>query len=80
MLAVLRYRRIAYRLILASHEVEGLPRAKVGLLPTFYFPDADGQLQAVTDSTPNIRRLEGMFSGRSVRPADPALALLDALL
>ncbi|MBP7648349.1 MAG: glutathione S-transferase C-terminal domain-containing protein [Phenylobacterium sp.] len=80
MLAVLRYRRIAYRLILASHEVEGLPRAKVGLLPTFYFPDAEGQLQAVTDSTPIIRRLEGMFSGRSVRPADPALALLDALL
>ncbi len=80
MLAVLRYRRIPYRLIMASHEVQGLPRPKVGLLPTFYFPDAGGELQAVTDSTPIIRRLEGMFPDRSVRPTDPALALLDALL
>ncbi|MBX3485612.1 glutathione S-transferase N-terminal domain-containing protein [Phenylobacterium sp.] len=80
MLAVLRYRRIPYRLILASHSPEGLPRPKVSLLPTFYFPDAAGEIQAVTDSTPIIRRLEGMFAGRSARPSDPALALIDAIL
>lgn len=79
MLAVLRYRRIPYRLILGSHGMQGLPQPKVSLLPTFYFPDAAGELQAVTDSTPIIRRLEGMFAGRSVRPANPALALIDAI-
>jgi len=80
MLAVLRYRRIPYKLILGSRDLKGLPQAKVSLLPTFYFPDAAGQLQAVTDSTPIIRRLEGMFQNRSVRPANPALALIDAIL
>ena len=80
MVALLRYRRIPYKLILGSRELEGLPKAKVGLLPTFYFRDLDGQLQAVTDSTPIIRRLEGMFPERPVRPSNPALAFLDALL
>ena len=80
MLAVLRYRHIPYRLALGLYGAEELPKPKVTLLPTFYFPDADGRLQAVTDSTPIIRRLEGMVSGRSVRPSNPALALLDALL
>ena len=80
MLAVLRYRRIPYKLILGSRDLKGLPHAKVSLLPTFYFPDPAGQLQAVTDSTPIIRRLEGMFLNRSVRPANPALALIDAIL
>src|ERR1700754_372939 len=80
MVALLRYRRIPYRLILASHEIQGMPRPKVSLLPTFYFPDETGAVQAVTDSTPIIRRLEQMFVGRSVRPANPALALLDSLL
>lgn len=80
MLALLRYRRIPYRLILASHDVSGLPRPKVSLLPTFYFPDERGELQAVTDSTPILRRLERDFAGRPARPADPALAFLDSLL
>lgn len=80
MLALLRYRRIPYRLLLGSHEVAGVPKPKVSLLPTFYFPDEAGVLQAVTDSTPIIRRLEGMFPDRSVRPNDPALALIDAIL
>ena len=60
MLAVLRYRQIPYRLILASNvtggEVEGLPAPKVSLLPTFFLRGADGALEAVTDSTPLIRR------------------------
>jgi len=86
MLAVLRYRRIPYNLLIASHAGiaaqadAGAPRAKVSLLPTFYLPDDSGVLQAVTDSTPIIRRLEASFSERRARPADPALAFLDALI
>ncbi len=80
MLAVLRYRHIPYRLIMGSRDMPGLPQPKVGLLPTFYFPDGAGSLQAVTDSTPIIRRLEREHPERSVRPANPVLALIDAIL
>jgi glutathione S-transferase len=79
MLALLRYRRIPYRLIHGNNP-PGLPRPKVSLLPTFYFADAHGALQAVTDSSPILRRLEAAHSERRVRPADPALAFLDSLL
>ena len=80
MVALLRYRRIAYRLLLSTTGAPGLPQARPPLLPTFYLPGPDGALQAVTDSTPLIRRFEGEFEGRAVIPADPALALIDALL
>ena len=80
MLALLRYRRIAYRLILSTSGAPGLPQARPPLLPTFYLPGPDGALQAVTDSTPLIRRFEAEFGGRAVVPPDPALALIDALL
>jgi len=81
MLAVLRYRRIPYRFLPPSGPaLAGLPQPKVGLLPTFYLPDGAGDLQAVTDSTPIIRRLEREHEGRSVIPSDPALAFLDELI
>jgi glutathione S-transferase len=80
MLAVLRYRRIAYRFIAGSRGTEGLPQPKVRLLPTFYLPDEGGDLQAVTDSSPIIRRFETAFASRPVIPHDPALAFLDALI
>lgn len=80
MLALLRYRRIPYSLVQVSHDVAGLPRPKVPLLPTFYFEGPDGDRIAVTDSTPILRRLEREHAGRAARPADPALALIDALL
>ncbi len=81
MLAVLRYRRIPYRFLIVSNPaIAGLPRAKVPLLPTFYLPGADGALEAVTDSTPLIRRFEGEYAGRSLIPGNPALAFLDALI
>jgi glutathione S-transferase len=57
MLALLRYRQIPYRLILEglfTGSVDVLPKPKVELLPTFYFPDEHGQLEAVVDSTPII--------------------------
>ena len=81
MLAVLRYRRIAYRFLLPSDAAKvGMPQARPALLPTFYLPDGDGVTQAVTDSTPLIRRLEREHAGRSVIPTDPALAFLDELI
>ena len=81
MLAVLRYRRIPYRFLPPSGPaLAGLPQPKVGLLPTFYLRDAEGTLQAVTDSTPIIRRLEREHPGRSLIPADRALAFLDELI
>ena len=86
MLGILRYRRIAYRLLppgggaLGGTEPTDLPRPKIPLLPTFYLPDATGALQAVTESTPLIRRLEREHAGRSVIPDDPALAFLDELI
>ncbi len=81
MLAVLRYRRIAYRFMLPSNPgLRDLPRPKVPLLPTFYLPDESGTLQAVTDSTPLIRRFEREYPGRSLIPTDPTLAFLDALI
>ncbi len=80
MVALLRYRRIPYHLVHSSTGIPGLPQAKPPLLPTFYLPTADGSLQAVTDSTPLIRRFESEFAGRSVIPLDPALAFIDALL
>ena len=80
MLALLRYRQIPYKLVLGSNGSPGLPMAKPPMLPTFYYPGADGEATPVTDSTPLIRRLEREYAGRSVIPADPALAFLDALI
>jgi glutathione S-transferase len=81
MLAVLRYRRIPYAFMLPTNPRLGdLPRPKVQLLPTFYLPDETGQLQAVTDSTPLIRRFEREYPGRSLIPPDPVLAFLNELI
>jgi len=80
MLAILRYKRISYAYISRSQaEAASLPRPKVELLPTLYFPGPDGVTAAV-DSTPLIRRLEVQYPERAVLPPDPALAWLDALI
>jgi glutathione S-transferase len=79
--AVLRYRRMPHVWIHSgSPEARGLPRPKVELLPQLMLPGADGSLEAATDSTPLLRRLERLHAGRSVIPPDPALAFLDLLL
>ncbi|WP_374569769.1 glutathione S-transferase N-terminal domain-containing protein [Phenylobacterium sp.] len=80
MLAVLRYRRIPYSFDIGAHGRTDLPRPQVQLLPTFYLRGADGAFEAVTDSTPLIRRFETAFAGRNVVPPDPALAFIDALI
>jgi len=76
--AVLRYRRIPHVWVQrGSRENQALPRPRVELLPQLVFPGAQ---EALTDSSPLIRRLEGMTTERSAIPDDPALAFLDALL
>jgi glutathione S-transferase len=79
--AVLRYRRIPHAWLLrGAPEARGLPRPAVELLPQLVAAGAGGALEARTDSTPLIRELERSFAGRSVIPADPVLAWLDALV
>jgi glutathione S-transferase len=88
MLSLMRYRNIPYRLEYNSRMVDGSAdshrksrvQPKVSLLPTFYFEDEQGEEIAVTDSSPLIRCFEGEYEGRSVIPADPALAFIDMLL
>ncbi len=81
MLALLRYRRIPYRLLSGpAAEKAGLPRPAVPLLPTIYLPNVAGELEAVTDSTPLLRRFEREISQRSVLPPDPAMRFIDSLL
>ena len=81
MLAVLRYRRIPYRfLISGGRQAAAMPEPRVRLLPTFFLPGPSGALEAVTDSTPIIRRLERDYSGRSLIPDDPGLAFIDELI
>ena len=57
MLAYMRYRHINYELLIGDQLVDDvdLPTPKVELLPTFYLPNDQGQLEAVVDSTPLIR-------------------------
>ena len=81
MVSLLRYRRIPYKLLhFGLSGPPNLPKAKVQLLPTFYLPGTNGELEAIVDSTPIIRRLERDFAGRSVLPSHPVVAFIDYLL
>lgn len=81
MLALLRYRRIPYRVLWGSHiePPAGYPAPKVKLLPTVYLHTELGQ-EAIVDSTPIIDLLERLYPERSVRPQDEVLHLLDLLI
>jgi glutathione S-transferase len=81
MLSLLRYRRIPYKLLqYGMGGPTGLPKPKVQLLPTFYLPNERGELEAVVDSSPLIRRLEREFEDRSVLPPHPVTAFVDFML
>ncbi|MEP5764228.1 MAG: glutathione S-transferase family protein [Halieaceae bacterium] len=84
MLALLRYRHIPYGITWAEPastlDAMGIEKPRPTFLPTFLFKDDEDKVQAVCDSTPIIRRLEGMYQGRSVLPTDPALAFIDYLI
>jgi len=80
MRAVLRYRRIPFRWIIrGSREDVGIPPVPVALIPVLAWSDAAGH-QAMVDSTFQIQRLESSYAARAVKPPDPALAFLDALI
>ena len=81
MLSLLRFRHIPYRFVRRGiGQPKDLPQSKVDLLPTFYLGNEEGELEAVVDSTPIIRRLENSHLGRSVIPSDPAMQFLDLLI
>src|SRR2546427_11939713 len=81
MRAVLRCRRIPHVWVHhATPEARGLPQPRVALLPQLILRDADGAPEAAIDSTPLIRRLEGLYAARAVIPPDPVMAFVDALL
>ena len=81
MLALMRYREIPFKVHWTSGEVpEGFPKPKVRLLPTFFLPGKEDELEAVTDSTPLIRRFEMTYDGRSVIPDNPVLSFLNELI
>ena len=88
-LAALRYRRLPYRFIIGQPgnpipvgypDWEALPLPKVGLLPTFYVSDDDGELKAITDSTPVLAQLESLSKERSLYPTDPVIRFLNFVL
>jgi len=80
--ALLRYRRIPFQFVRAGGvESEQLPPAPLPLVPYVILPDQNGELtEAMGDTTPIINRLEDDYTARAVRPKDPALAVIDALL
>jgi glutathione S-transferase len=84
LVALLRYRRIPYvvhwRDTATVLQEKGVEPPKVALLPTVLLPDGEDDFNVAIDSTPILRGLDERFSRRRVRPVDPALALVDALL
>lgn len=81
MLALMRYREIPFRVHWTMGQVpEGFPKPKVALLPTYFLPGKEGELEAVTDSTPLIRRFEKNYEGRSVIPSHPVMAFFNDLI
>ena len=79
--AVLRYRRVPHVWVhQGSPEARGLPQPRVALLPQLILRGPDGAPEAAIDSTPLIRRLEGLYAARAVIPPDPVMAFVDALL
>ena len=81
MRAVLRYRHIPFQWVLRNSKWDDLPTPPVAIIPVIVYPNADGSHgEATVDSSPQIMRLEGEFSGRSLVPTDPAAAFIDALI
>ena len=88
MLALLRYKRIGYRLLPGirnrlnpePERYRQRPEPKVRLLPTFYRTTEEGAEVAICDSTPIIREIDANFTERAVIPTDPVLSLINSLI
>ena len=86
MLSLLRYRRVPYKFLIGGLFEEGimdtsyLPKAKINLMPTFYFKNKSNKLEPMVDSTFILRRLEKLYSDRSAVPKSSVLNFLDYLI
>lgn len=81
MLAWLRFKRIPYAINWGRSEGRvDYPAPKVSLIPTFYLEDESGNLEAVVDSTPIIKRLDEEYQARSTTPNHPILSFYSDLI
>ena len=88
MLAILRYKRIGYRLLPGlrnrlnpePERYRQRPEPKVRLLPTFYATTEEGAEVAICDSTPIIREIDANFVERAVIPTNPVLSLINSII
>ena len=84
MVSLLRYRHIPYNITwgdpVAALAKLDIAKPKMIFHPTFLFESGAGEIEAVCDSTPIIRRLEERYEGRSVIPTDHALAFINYLI
>ncbi len=81
MRAVLRYRQIPHRFLIAhTPSVQSLPPTPRPLLPGMWLPKGTDEWDAMSDSTFQIAKLEDLFTERHVRPSDPGIAFLDDLI
>ena len=80
--AALRYRRLPYHFVIAgSKEAQALPPAPRPLVPYLVVPGAGDQGPvAHSDTTPILSHLEEAYPQRPLRPTDPALRLIDAMI
>ncbi len=77
MRAVLRYRHLPARFVIASPGDEAIAHVRPPVIPVIRFPDGSWHV----DSTPMIERLEAdLPPDRSLLPADPATAFLAWLI
>lgn len=82
MRAVLRYRNIPHRwMVNSGPEYVKPPKVPVEVIPVLVWHDPSGEMaESMVDSTPQIRRLEKEFEGRSLLNPDAALEFLSALI
>lgn len=67
--------------VIGSKEAQAQPKRPLPLLPYVILPGSDGEPSvAMSDTTPILDHLEQRYPDRRLRPADPALLLIDMLL
>ena len=76
MRAALRYRRIPFHFVIRNSKDDPGHEVPVQLIPVLALPGE----KPMVDSTFQIARLEEWTRERSLRPPDPVLAFVDALL
>lgn len=81
MRSVLRYRHIPHEWVVRGSAHDEMPQASVPVIPVIGWRDGGGAFHDVmTDSSPQITKIEQMYEGRSIVAPDRATAFLDFLL